>query len=228
MDNYLLAIYTGLPITNLHDKKKSMSSEPSRRSPTSIVLMVAAAVLTTATVALAILYGQARHDLEAHKATIAALQMEIAKEAAHAAELKSDLSAARTDAQTLVTKSALLKSEVESKEQALTAEKSKAESVQAALDQEKAKLPAVPVRIQMRPSAMGRGLVAMFTNTSARHLPLIMATRNPTTQAVKQISLQVAPGVKVEIGYREGIQFASGDQVMLRSAGFEDLRYTVQ
>ena len=205
-----------------------MSPEASRKSPMSIVLMVSGAVLATSTATLAVLYGQASQNLEAQKAAVAALQMDIAKEAAHAAELKSDLKAARTTAETLAIKSAQLKSEVESKEQDLAAEKAKAESTQAALEQEKAKLPAVPVRIQMRPSAMGRGLVAMFTNTSARQLSLLMATRNPTTQAVKQLSLQVAPGAKVEIGFREGVQFASGDQVMLRSAGYDDLRYTVQ
>jgi septal ring factor EnvC (AmiA/AmiB activator) len=205
-----------------------MNPESSRKSSLSIGLMVAVAVLAIATATLSALYFQASQNLEAQKATVAALQMDIAKEASHAAELKSDLSAARTDAQTLATKSAQLKSEVESKEQDLVAEKSKAESVQAALDQERAKLPAVPVRIQMRPSAMGRGLVAMFTNTSARQLSLLMAARNPTTQAVNQLSLQVAPGTKVEIGFREGFQFASGDQLMLRSAGYDDLRYTVQ
>lgn len=205
-----------------------MSSESSRKSPVFIVLMVAVSVLAIATVSLAVLYGQAIHDLEAQKATVAALQMDIAKDASHAAELKSDLNAARTDAQAFATKSAQLSLEVASKEQDLAAEKAKTESTQAQLEQEKERLPAVPVRIQMRPSAMGRGLVAMFTNTSARHLPLLIATHNPTTQAVKQLSLQVAPGAKVEIGFREGVQFASGDQVMLRSAGFEDVRYTVQ
>lgn len=205
-----------------------MSPDLSRKSPLSVVLIVAVAVLAITTVTLAVLYGQGSHDLETQKAAVAALQMDNAKEASHAAELKSDLNAARTDAQTLATKSAQLKSEVESKEQDLAVEKAKAESTQAQLEQEKARLPAVPVRIQMRPSAMGRGLVAMFTNTSARQLSLLMATRNPTTQAVKQLSLQVAPGTKVEIGFQEGVQFASGDQLMLRSAGYEDLRYSVQ
>jgi hypothetical protein len=117
---------------------------------------------------------------------------------------------------------------VEGKEQALAAERFKAESVQAALDQEKARMPAVPVRIEMRRSAMGRGLVAMFTNTSAKQLTVVMASRNPTTEAVKEQTFQIAPGRKVEVGYLEGVQFASGDQVRLRSAGFEELHYTVQ
>lgn len=207
-----------------------MSSEMSstKTAPSTIISWIANAVLALVAITLAALYFQASQNLEAQKATVAALQMDIAKEASHAAELKSDLNAARTDAQTLATKSAQLKSEVESKEQDLAAEKSKSELVQSQLDQEKAKLPPVPVRIQMRPSAMGRGLVVMFTNTSARQLSLLMATRNPTTQAIKQLSFQAAPGAKVEIGFREGVQFASGDEVRLRSAGYEELRYTVQ
>jgi hypothetical protein len=99
--------------------------------------------------------------------------------------------------------------------------------VQAALDQEKARLPAVPVRVEVRRSAVGRGLVAMMTNTSALHLQLAMATLNPTTGAQSERSFQIAPGKKVEFGHLEGIQFASGDQVSLRSAGFEEIHYVV-
>lgn len=209
-----------------------MSSQASviqaQQRTSSVALNVAAAALAVTSVVLGVLYYQASRDIETQKASLAGLQLELAKEVARAAELKSDLNVARTDAQTQATKSAQLSSEVQSKEQALAAEKSKAESVQAALDQEKARLPPVPVRIEMRRSAVGRGLVAMFTNTSAMQLSVLMAARNPTTQVVNQKSLQVPPGRKVEIGYLEGVQFASGDQVLLRSAGFEDLRYTVQ
>lgn len=197
-----------------------------RTSP--VALKVAVAALAVTSVVLGALYYQATRDIETQKANVAGLQLELAKEVARAAELKSDLNAARTDAKTQATKSAQLSSEVESKEQALAAEKSKAESVQAALDQEKSRLPPVPVRIEMRRSAVGRGLVAMFTNTSAMQLSVLMATRNPTTEVVKEKSFQVPPGRKVEVGYLEGVQFASGDQVRLRSAGFEELHYTVQ
>jgi septal ring factor EnvC (AmiA/AmiB activator) len=206
---------------------ESPVAQPQQRT-SSIGLKVAVAALAITSAVLAALYYQATRDLETQKATVAGLRLEIAKVVAHASELKSDLNTARADAQTQAAKSAQLSSEVDSKEQALAIEKSKAESAQAALDQEKARLLPVPVRIEMRRSAMGRGLVAMFTNTSARQLSVLMATRNPTTQAVNQKSFQVAPGRKVEIGYLEGVQFASGDQVLLRSAGFEDLRYTVQ
>jgi uncharacterized membrane-anchored protein YhcB (DUF1043 family) len=203
-----------------------MSSVPSvalpqqRTSLTALKVAVAAFAVTSAT--LAALYYQTTRDLEAQRATVASLQLEIAKEVAHAAELKSDLNAARSDAQALTNRSAQLSSEVQSKDKALAAE-----SVQAALDQEKARLPAVPVRVEVRRSAVGRGLVAMMTNTSALHLQLVMTTLNPTTGAQSERSFQIAPGKKVEFGHLEGIRFASGDQVSLRSAGFEEIHYVV-
>lgn len=208
-----------------------MSSVPSVALPeqhTSLtVLRVAVAALAVASAILAALYYQTTRDLETQRATVASLQLEIAKEVAHAAELKSDLNAARGDAQALTNRSAQLSSEVQSKDKALAAEKSKAEAAQAALDQEKARLPAVPVRVEVRRSAVGRGLVAMMTNTSALQLQLVMATVNPTTGARSERTFQIAPGKKVEFGHLEGIQFASGDQVSLRSAGFEEIHYVV-
>ncbi len=210
------------------------SAAPVRQSTASVILWVVVASLVSASLTLSALYYQANRDLEIQKTNVAALQLEIAKGVAHSAELKSDLNASRSDAQTLASKSAQLTSEVESKEKALATEKenaatekSKAESAQAALAQEKSRPPPVPVRIEIRRSAVGRGLVAMFTNTSAMQLSMLIATRNPTTQVVNQRSMQVAPGRKVEIGYLEGVQFASGDQLRVRSAGFEELRYIV-
>lgn len=210
------------------------SAAPVRQSTASVILWVVVAALVSASLTLSALYYQANRDLEIQKTNVAALQLEIAKEVAHSAELKSDLNASRSDAQTLASKSAQLTSEVESKEKALAiekenaaTEKSKAESAQAALAQEKSRPPPVPVRIEIRRSAVGRGLVAMFTNTSAMQLSMLIATSNPTTKVVNQRSMQVAPGRKVEIGYLEGVQFASGDQLRVRSAGFEELRYIV-
>lgn len=207
---------------------------PRSTNKVAVMLWLLIAVLVILSASLAWLYNQATRDVEAQKVSVSALQLEIAKEVARSAELKSDLNASRTDAQTLAAKSAQLSSEVDSKEQALAAErenveaeKSKVDSVQAALDQEKSRLPAVPVRIEMRPSLAGRGLVAIFTNTSALQLSVVMGTRNPTTQAIVRKSLQIAPGKKVEIGYLEGVQFASGDEIRMRSAGFEEISYNV-
>lgn len=233
MDTTATNRYTS-PVAPPYIQKVFMSSPAAQRNAVSVVLWVVVAVLAVATMTLAGLYYQATRDLEAQKANVATLQLEIAKEVARSAELKSDLNSSRTDAQTLAAKSAQLSSEVDSKEQALAAErenveaeKSKAELVQAALEQEKSRLPAVPVRIEMRPSLAGRGLVAMLTNTSALQLSVVMGTHNPTTKAIVRKSFQIAPGKKVEIGYLEGVQFASGDEIRMRSAGFEEISYNV-
>jgi septal ring factor EnvC (AmiA/AmiB activator) len=206
----------------------SVSSVALPQQRTSLIALKAAvAAFAVTSAALAALYYQASRELETERATVASLQLEIAREVAHAAELKSDLNAARSDAQALTHRSAQLSSEVQNKDKALAVEKSKAESAQAALEQEKARLPAMPLRIEMRRSAVGRGLVAMMTNTSALHLQVVMTAFNPTTGAQIDRSFQIAPGKKVEFGHLEGIQFASGDQVSLRSAGFEEIHYVV-
>lgn len=201
---------------------------------TTIISLAYSAIISIIAIIFLILYFQASREIETQKIFLAALQTDfsaaksdLAKEAARTAELKSDLNSAQIDARSLAEKSAKLQSDIQSKNQALEQEKTISESAQAALQEEKARPPAVPVRLEMRRSAMNRGLVGMFTNTSARQLPLLIAMKNPTTQAVKQFSLQVAPGTKVQLGYQEGWEFASGDLVLLRSAGFEDVRNTI-
>ena len=194
---------------------------------TPLVAKVAIGALALTTLVLGALYVQANRDIDSQKESVAGLQLALAREAAHAAELKSDLNASRADARTYAATSARLSAEVERKEQVLAAEKSKVESTQAALEQEKARLPPVPVRIETRRSIAGRGLVAMFTNTSALQLSVVIATRNPTSGAENEMSHQIAPGRKLEIGHLERVQFASGDQIRLRSSGFEELHYTV-
>ncbi len=205
-------------------------SEITNQSPRNSSLtfsLIANAILAIATLAFAFLYFQTSRDLDGQKATVAALQTEtssvksdLAKEAARAAELKSDLNVAKTDAQSLAAKSTQLQADLESKDQALAQNK-------AALDKEKAKLPPVPVSIAMRPSAVNRGLVAVLTNTSTKQLPILLLVVNPTTRQKIQLSLQIAPGKKLEIGHQEGWQFASGDIAFVRSSGYEDLRITV-
>lgn len=205
----------------------TLETSTASRNLAQVVTLVAIAILAIAVATLGFLYYQSNRDLEAQKASVAALQTELAKEVARAAELKSDLNSARTTAQSLAEKSTQLQTAILSKEEALAQEKIKAESAQAALEREKARLPPVPVRIEMRPSAMRRGLVAILSNTSAKQLPVLVATQNPTTRATKRFTLQIAPGLKAEIGYQEGWAFASGDRILLRSSGFEDIQYIV-
>jgi hypothetical protein len=94
-----------------------------------------------------------------------------------------------------------------------------------ALAQERARLPGVPIGIEMRRSVMGRGMVAVLTNTSSKYLPLVLTVQNPTMQTGKKFDLQISPGGKLDFGYREGWQFSSGDRATIRSANFEPLQY---
>lgn len=201
-----------------------MSSESSAatptRSPAFSASLIANGVLAVGLILFAVLYFQATTDLAGAKA-------ELAKEAARAAELKSDLNTARTENQSLAAQATKLKSEVEAKEQVLAAEKSRAESATTALEREKARPPAVPVRVEFRRSAVGRGLVGIFSNYSSKQLPVVIALHNPTTGQRKQFSIQIAPGSRAEVGHLEGWQFASGDQVAIGSADHEVLRVTV-
>jgi uncharacterized membrane-anchored protein YhcB (DUF1043 family) len=201
-----------------------MSSESTAatpaRSPVFVASVIVNGVLAVGLVIVAALYFQATTELAATKA-------ELAKEVARAAELKTDLNSARIELQSLAAQSTKLKSEMEAKEQVLAKEKSRAESATTALEREKARLPAVPVRVEFRRSAMGRGLVGIFSNYSSKQLPVVIALHNPTTGLRKQLSIQIAPGSRAELGYLEGWQFASGDQVAIGSAGHEALRVTV-
>ena len=197
------------------------------RNMKKFIPIATSAVLAIALAAISFLLYQSNRDLETQKATIISLQAELAKEAARAAELKSDLNSVRTSAQLLAEKSNQLETTIVSKEQALTQEKMKAESAQAALEKEKARPPALEVRIEMRNSQMKRGLVAKLSNTSSKQLTVIVTTWNPTTRQQGRFDRLIAPGTTIEIGHREGWAFASGDRLTLRSSGFEDKQYTV-
>lgn len=206
----------------------------SPRSLVPTIYLGAIVLLFFSTVLFAFLYVVTSRDLDEKKTALTTLKTELAvsksetaKEAARVAELKSDLNLTQTVAQSLAEKSTQLQSEVELKEKALAQEKLIGESTQAALEREKSRPPIVPVRIEMRRSVMGRGLVAVLTNTSARQLPLLLSAQNPTTQTTKQLSLQIPPGGVIAVGHQEGWQFASGDRVLLHSADFEDLTYVV-
>ena len=216
-----------------------MSTEP--RTPAKnhlkvplVASLIANGILVVVVILLSVFYVLSSRDLDISRFTTTGLQVELSgvkaelsKESARAAELKTDLNSTRADVQSLSKQSTDLRSAVSTKEQALAEEKARTEAAQVALEKEKSRLPEVPVRVQFRRSQMGRGLVGMFSNYSAKQLTVVMAFRNPTTGQTKQLQQQIAPGAVLEIGYQEGWQFASGDQIAIRSAGFEIIRSVV-
>jgi uncharacterized protein YoxC len=193
--------------------------------------LVANCFLIVIVIGLIVFYLQTARDLEVSKSTVNAQQIEISgikaqlsMESSRAAELKTDLNATRADVQSLTKQSTELKSANDAKELALSEEKNRTEVVQSALEKEKNRLPIIPVRIEFRTSAMKKGLVGVFTNYSSKQLTIMMALRNTTTGQTKQIQTQIAPAAKLEIGHLEGWQFASGDQIIIGSAGYESSR----
>ena len=89
------------------------------------------------------------------------------------------------------------------------------------MHQRVAQLSQVPVRVATRQSITGPGLVAIITNDSAKTLSVSADFTNPTLHHSQTRSLILRPHRPIQIGYLEGWAFASGDQIVLRSDGYE-------
>jgi len=87
--------------------------------------------------------------------------------------------------------------------------------------------PALPVVVSFRSSILGKGLVAVFENTSDRYLTVMLSVRNPTLSTAKRFKLELEPKSSTDFGHMEGWQFASGDEVGLYNDEFGALRLTV-
>ena len=86
--------------------------------------------------------------------------------------------------------------------------------------------PALPVVVSFRSSILGKGLVAVFENTSDRYLSVVLTLRNPTLSTAKRFRLELGPRSSTDFGHLEGWQFASGDEVGLFNDEFGALRLT--
>jgi hypothetical protein len=81
--------------------------------------------------------------------------------------------------------------------------------------QKEANLPPMPVEVKFRKAVLGPGLVLQVKNTSSRHLSLMVALKNPSTNQEKTYRLDAAPSTAVEVGHKEGWILASGDQLQI-------------
>lgn len=87
--------------------------------------------------------------------------------------------------------------------------------------------PPLPVVVSFRTSMLGRGMVAVFDNTSERYLTVTLAVRNPTRSTAQRFTVELAPRARTEFGHLEGWQFASGDEVALFHDAYGELRLPV-
>ena len=165
------------------------------RNPALMFSLAANAILFIAACAALVAYIEASRERDSQK-MVAAL--------------------ATQDADAKKTAIALLTKELDETKTKLVDQTAKAAAAQLVISQ-------IPVRIEFRKSRLGRGLVGVFSNMSAKQLPVIVEVRNPTTSQSTEFSIQIASGSHTELGHLEGWQFASGDQVKLRSAGYEPI-----
>lgn len=75
--------------------------------------------------------------------------------------------------------------------------------------------PELPVEISYREALLGPGLVAVFKNTSSRHLAIVATIYNPTLQKEESYRLDLSPETPIEVGHSEGWTFSSGDIIKL-------------
>jgi len=88
--------------------------------------------------------------------------------------------------------------------------------------QREANLPPMPVEVRFRTALTGPGLVLQVKNTSTRHLTLVVALKNPSTNQEKSYRLDAAPSGTLEIGYKEGWILASGDQIKITNNDYKN------
>jgi len=87
--------------------------------------------------------------------------------------------------------------------------------------------PALPVVVSFRSSILGKGLVAVFDNTSDRYLTVTLSARSPARSTARRFSIELKPKSSTDFGHMEGWQFASGDELVLFNDDFGALRLTV-
>jgi len=86
--------------------------------------------------------------------------------------------------------------------------------------------PALPVVVSFRASILGKGLVAVFENTSDRYLTVVLSVRSPTLSTSRRFKIELNPKSSTDFGHLEGWQFASGDELGLFNDEFGALRLT--
>jgi hypothetical protein len=81
-----------------------------------------------------------------------------------------------------------------------------------------------PIRASYRESIVGKGLVLRLENTSCRYLRVAVALKNPTTGQSLRRTLDLGPRDMDEIGWLQGWQVMSGDEIAVSHHDYRTLR----
>jgi hypothetical protein len=188
------------------DIRGTQGPTPARQNRKLLISVVLNVLLFVALCAAGLYAFMIKVDMEEQKGQLIRNAGDRQKLDAYLAQARSDLAAARLEADSLRARL----------------------NAQALGDQvvDSAK-PELPVEVSFRKSFWGRGLVAKFRNKSAHSLTLILAVRNPTLSKANRFQLNVGPQDSEEFSYSEGWEFASGDELNVYNSGFRGLKIIV-
>jgi hypothetical protein len=89
-------------------------------------------------------------------------------------------------------------------------------------------LPPLPVVVTLRTSAVGKGYVAQFHNTSGKYLQVIAEFRNPTLNRQQSFVVSLQPWVTQEFGWQEGWEFSSGELIRVYHADYQPVLVKIE
>jgi len=87
--------------------------------------------------------------------------------------------------------------------------------------------PPVPVTVMYRSSAVGKGYVAQFHNTSEKYITVVVKFTNKTLGTTKSSALEIPAFGAKEIGWQEGWEFVSGESIDVSMADHQTLHVTI-
>lgn len=191
----------------------SITVKPSLDKPLTVqrnrklLISVALNLLLVAALCAVALYAfMIKVDMEEQKGQLIRNADDRQKQEAYLLQARTELAAARSEAETLRSK--------------LNAQAAGAQTPDSAK-------PELPVEVSFRKSFWGRGLIAKFRNQSAHSLTLILVVRNPTLSKVNRFQLRIEPQGTEEFSYSDGWEFASGDELAVYHNDFKGLKVVV-
>ena len=87
--------------------------------------------------------------------------------------------------------------------------------------------PAVPVVVSYRPSLIGAGKVAIFSNQTGNRLTITVEFKNKKKNQQKNGVLDLEPNGKTEIGWAEGWMFESGETITISHPDYSSKNFTI-
>jgi hypothetical protein len=190
----------------MNDKPGFDIPSPAQRNQKLLISAALNVLLALALCAIGLYTFMIKVDMEEQKGQLIRNADDRQKMEAYLLQARTELAAARSEAETLRSK--------------LNAQAVGAQTSDSAK-------PELPVEVSFRKSFWGRGLIAKFRNQSAHSLTLILVIRNPTLSKVNRFQLRIEPQGTEEFSYSDGWEFASGDELAVYHNDFKGLKVVV-